>query len=561
MLFFFQYFIILLQIFFLSLFLIISGFLLKKFLLGLHDTNNYEENGLIGFLLIGFISLLINFFYPLNILINNISFIIIFLLGVKYNFFKLNLKKLFKRVFLLSLLPFFYLIYANVNTPDAFLYHLPYSKIVNEDKLIIGLANLHSRFGHISIFQYISSFFVNSFFGINGLLIPIALVPVFFFLFCYKKFKEYFKIDILRFNSYLIFLILIISIYSFSRYSGWGNDAQVHIYYFLSTIIFLQIINDQNNSILFYKLLMFSIFTFFMKPFYLIAMIMPLIVFIKSNKKVKILQSKVTIFLSLFFILWLTKNFLVSSCLIYPVNFTCFENISWYNPNTSSIAFEGEIWAKDWVNNKNNSIEPNMYLQNFNWVETWSNHHFKIILEKILPVIIFLIINVSIFIYKKSLIKKSLKDENFFMIALFLINFLGCLIWFLKFPIFRYGLSYLYSLIILIFYFIFFRKIQWNKSASLFGIFLVIIYLGFFGVLTKNVIRIYKTENVNILPLIYDKNLDGNVIKHYNNEGVFIHYKNPYGLCGYSKSPCNLIDVNIKKEKKFGYVMFKKTNR
>ena len=144
------------------------------------------------------------------------------------------------------------------------------------------------------------------------------------------------------------------------------------------------------------------------------------------------------------------------------------------------------------------------------------------------------------------------------MIALFLINFLGCLIWFLKFPIFRYGLSYLYSLIILIFYFIFFRKIQWNKSASLFGIFLMITYLGFFGILTKNVIRIYKTENVNILPLIYDKNLDGNVIKHYNNEGVFIHYKNPYGLCGYSKSPCNLIDVNIKKEKKFGYVMFKK---
>ena len=181
MLFFFQYFIILLQIFFLGLSLIISGFLLKKFLLGLHDTNNYEENGLIGFLLIGFISLLINFFYPLNILINNISFIIIFLLGLKYNFFKLNLKKLFKRVFLLSLLPFFYLIYANVNTPDAFLYHLPYSKIINEDKLIIGLANLHSRFGHISIFQYISSFFVNSFFGINGLLIPIALVPVFFF--------------------------------------------------------------------------------------------------------------------------------------------------------------------------------------------------------------------------------------------------------------------------------------------------------------------------------------------------------------------------------------------
>ena len=126
---------------------------------------------------------------------------------------------------------------------------------------------------------------------------------------------------------------------------------------------------------------MFSIFTFFMKPFYLIATIMPLIVFIKSFEKVRILKSKVTIFLSLFFILWLTKNFLVSSCLIYPVNFTCFENISWYNSNTSQIAFEGEIWAKDWVNNKNNLIGTNIYLQNYNWVDTWLNNHFKVILE------------------------------------------------------------------------------------------------------------------------------------------------------------------------------------
>ena len=561
MIFFFQHLIIYLQISFLCLFLIISGFLLKKFLLNLHDTGNYEENGLLGFLLIGFLSLLINFFYPLNIPINNIFFLIIFLLGLKNNFFKQNKQRLVKRILLISLLPFFYLIYANVNTPDAFLYHLPYSKIINDDKLIIGLTNLHSRFGHISIFQYISSFFVNSFFGLNGLLIPISLVPVFFFIYCYKKFKEYSKKNISRLNSYLIFLILIISIYSFSRYSGWGNDAQVHIYYFLSIIIFLQIINNQNSLVLFYKLLMFSIFTFFMKPFYLIATIMPLIVFIKSFEKVRILKSKVTIFLSLFFILWLTKNFLVSSCLIYPVNFTCFENISWYNSNTSQIAFEGEIWAKDWVNNKNNLIGTNIYLQNYNWVDTWLNNHFKVILEKILPVIIFIFINIFIFFFKNKFIKKSFKDENFLMIALLLINFLGCLIWFLKFPIFRYGLSYLYSFIIFVFYFILFRNIEWNKSASLFSLFLVITYIALFGVVTKNLLRIYKTENTNVLPSIYDKNLDGKVIKYFNNEGVFIHYKNPHGLCGYSKSPCTLTDTNIKKENKFSYTIFKQIKR
>ena len=69
---------------------------------------------------------------------------------------------------------------ANVNTPDALLYHLPFSKIVNEHKIIIGLSNLHSRFGHISIFQYISSFFNNSFFHKNGVLFPISLITSFF---------------------------------------------------------------------------------------------------------------------------------------------------------------------------------------------------------------------------------------------------------------------------------------------------------------------------------------------------------------------------------------------
>ena len=38
--------------------------------------------------------------------------------------------------------------------PDAGLYHLPFTKILNEEKLILGLSNLHFRFGHTSILQY-----------------------------------------------------------------------------------------------------------------------------------------------------------------------------------------------------------------------------------------------------------------------------------------------------------------------------------------------------------------------------------------------------------------------
>ena len=65
----------------------ISGFLLKKFLLNKEDTKNFEENGLLGYIFTGFIALLVNFFFPLNILINNIFFLLIILFGFKCKFF------------------------------------------------------------------------------------------------------------------------------------------------------------------------------------------------------------------------------------------------------------------------------------------------------------------------------------------------------------------------------------------------------------------------------------------------------------------------------------------
>ena len=48
--------------------------------------------------------------------------------------------------------------YSNEYRPDAGFYHIPYIQILNENKIILGLANIHSRFGHVSIIQYLSGF-------------------------------------------------------------------------------------------------------------------------------------------------------------------------------------------------------------------------------------------------------------------------------------------------------------------------------------------------------------------------------------------------------------------
>ena len=66
-------------------------------------------------------------------------------------------------VYYLTFTTFIIITFSNINRPDAGLYHLPFVKILNENKLIFGLTNLHYRFGHTSIFQYISALHVNFF--------------------------------------------------------------------------------------------------------------------------------------------------------------------------------------------------------------------------------------------------------------------------------------------------------------------------------------------------------------------------------------------------------------
>ena len=88
-----QYYILFLQIFILCLFLALSGFLVKKIIFNSNDVENFEENCLFGFLLIGFVALFINFFYPLNLFFNNIIFLLLIYFAFKLGFFNQNKKK------------------------------------------------------------------------------------------------------------------------------------------------------------------------------------------------------------------------------------------------------------------------------------------------------------------------------------------------------------------------------------------------------------------------------------------------------------------------------------
>ena len=546
-----------------SFILIVYGnFLLNFFKEGAKDLdNNFSEYGLFGIIFLSFISLLTNFFFPINILFNNL----ILILGFIYGFFYINFTKKFFYILLLSsFLSSLLIILNNINRPDAGLYHLPYISILNNEKIIIGLSNLHTRFGHISIIQYASSIFNNSLLNENGVIIPLALCIVFFLMYIITKLFYFLKkkSDLIIFL--FLFLLSIFSLYSFSNYSEFGNDAPAFVYFFLTIILYLNINNQKKKFLLNEKkILITAIFTIFNKVFFIFIIFFPLILIYK--KLSNLLEKKIFTFFFIFFIsIWLLKNILVSSCILYPIKATCIKNLSWYNEkNIVEAHISSEAWAKAWIDQDEPKLNYEEYNQDFKWVKTWSQKHLKKINEKFTPFIIFNIIFIALmfFKYRKSVmfLYKSKKTLNKIKIILVL-NILGSLFWFFKFPIYRYGAAYLACTIssasaLILYYFR--DKIYISRN-----ILKIIIFFSIFLFISFNIKRIIKNfDNVyyqypwpKIYSLSFNNISETKVPVKYNNEIIFYKSKSE---CMYTKySPCTHMEIMINFKRSLGYKIF-----
>ena len=149
-------------------------------------TNNISrpEIGIYGSVFVSFFAILLNFILPLNIIVNSILLILVLIFCLKY---KLYSKRDFLFILISTTLVCLIIAYSKVNTPDAdfIIFH---TQILNENKIIVGINNLHFRFGHVSIIQYLSAINLNLVTGINGILIPLASLVVFLILYFLKRF-------------------------------------------------------------------------------------------------------------------------------------------------------------------------------------------------------------------------------------------------------------------------------------------------------------------------------------------------------------------------------------
>ena len=209
------------------------GYSIFRYSSYLKSTDKIIFNIIFGAIFLSFIALFLNFFFSLNKELNSIIYLLIIVIFfIKRKNFKLE-KKLLSILLLISFFTGCLILYSNIYRPDAGLYHLPFVGIINNEKIILGLTNIHFRFGAISIIQYLSAINNNLLFKEFGILIPLASLSISFIIyFHYEVIKFYRSKQSLDFNNFFCLLVIVFIFYKINRYSGFGNDAVAHLSFF-----------------------------------------------------------------------------------------------------------------------------------------------------------------------------------------------------------------------------------------------------------------------------------------------------------------------------------------
>lgn len=430
------------------------------YFLKIKDYKNEElisEYIIVGVFFIGVISLFLNFITSINFIISNAISIIGILLFIF--FFKKISKKIIFNIIYILLITFILLIFSK-HQEDFPWYSLPFLSVLNEEKIIFGLANVQFRFGHISLLQYSSSIF-NNFLSINNILTPYAVTVSSFIILCTKIFIKNLNDSKNRISFLYIALVLIFCLLKFTRYNEFGNDTPAHIIVFYSIYKSIFIIeNFLNRKIIFddiKKLLILTSFAVMQKIQTGFVLLLPIcIIYLLNKKNLEIKKIyKTTIVCIIFLTLWSFKTFINTGCFVYPAQFTCINNVSWVSKNfnqhsyAKKVKIESESWSKGWVDQ--NKLNYEDYSKNFNWLKTWFGKHFLVIIKSVAPFIILILspiiyynfIKKNKYNFKESYIKFFNKQKVIIFIILINVS-----VWFFFFPIYRYGLASIISAII-----------------------------------------------------------------------------------------------------------------
>ena len=523
------------------------GFIFSKLIL-LKNSQSEIIYPIISFPLIFIFTTILHFFVKLNPYINLSVIFVGFLIYI----FKLKKNESFLIFFALLFIVSIQFIGHDVNEDYGY-YHLPYIINFISDKLILGLSHLSMVQGYNSAWLNVSSFFYlpfvleNSVHFVNSLIFFSILIYYINFLLNKKKTFE-FPISSIYASLVSFFLII-----KYSRLNSFGVDVPGHIYASLVFFLFLNFYEkkDYNFRKSTFKLIsLFSIFCILIKLSYIPLVFFPMIcLFLEKN----LLENKFFLILFIFGISWVIQQIAYTSCIIFPLEFTCFEILPWYSKTfINDAAFSLEYINKSyWV--YEGSLSESEYIKNFNWVKTWLSRNLVELSENLIVFIFPIILLIFLSLNPNKNNKKKAFNKLFFIMSIPIIC--GLIIWFLKAPVIRYGIFYINSIIFLIFFFLFKERLFQNFNKNFI---LVILIISISFNVIKNLNRIFNLKIYEefpfpkILNIIYET-------KKYNGLSLnspIVQDDNQGSVCWNTPIYCRAGKFeNLKINKKNGYLI------
>ena len=397
---------------------------------------------------IGNLSVLINFFFPLNSV--RIFFIIFLFLTLIINFYeKIKFESYLFLFFSQFIVPGLLSIssYGLKLHFDAIDYHLNFQNWVRESEIVIGLTNLYMGYGWSSIYDYILSNF-----WIENNFIVLHFVNLLFFVLFYNFLSYNFLFSE---NFWLRVTALNITIFGFldnfginGGANGFLNiqmigkpDLSVGVLIFICFILFIKDYLNKHysvNNLMFFASL--SLFAFQIKIVSSVLAILLIYYIFKLNSEFSLsyIFGKLKYLLALFFI-YLTKNILISGCLIFPISITCIDGLFWTDKNLVKNLSESVSVANNFALRT---------IENINvWFDAWINHSFNLQVYSnfLISIILIFIFNRLVFHKANFPFEEHKKIYGLYLYTVFLI-----LVFMVTGPTVRYGYGIFLILVSLI---------------------------------------------------------------------------------------------------------------
>jgi hypothetical protein len=496
-----------------------------------------------GLFYLGNATLLINFFFPIS---SYISYSLL-VLPLFFNFIEFKKLKLILSIknlitFLLTPLVIGVSI-SDINLAyDAGLYHLNHQKWIQSEKIVFGLVNNHNRFGYSSIIEYIN---VNFWLDNNYILlhfVNLIFIIVFFQIIYLLLFTKYFKFSI---------SILIYGLFDNFGFNGGKNgfieiesiakqDTPFAIIFIISSYLTYRFFIDdkkkmEGNEKLILILCLFSIelrLLGFLNIFFLLLVLV---------NKYKISQTINITFKNNFLIIFLgvafiVKNLITSSCMFYPIKFTCLDFLPWAKGDYANPSSENAALADFHI-----ALTTSNYM---NWFNEWTAKEVNFIVFKNALVTFSIIILFNVLF---KLLKKETFDKNSLILLIYFI--VSLFLWIITSPGIRFGVGIFLTFVLFIsFLYPSKKSLVIKNNVIVYSMF----YLIILGLVPQTNNYFALIDNLNDTKF---KSIEVPIITYKkNNEG--------YGVLPEKGDQCwvNLECVRnrtLLKEKYFSFVIFK----